>query len=165
MNSTPRYPATPKLRAAGLWQKTSAAGNTYFAGRLLGGVKLLILENRDRAGEGEPSHFLFFTDGETLRPETRGTALSPRQRRPAARRDHDMDGELDDRVDDPCTHDRPLKMEGLDALGDFAVQLRMKMMTLRGENFMTTGPCHDQKNVRCQWHQIRLPTVQIASDG
>ena len=29
----------------------------------------------------------------------------------------------------------PLKMQGVDALGDFAVQLRMKMMTLPGENF------------------------------
>lgn len=48
-----------KLKAAGLWQRTSAGGNTYFAGRL-GGVKVLILENRDRAGEDEFSHHLFF---------------------------------------------------------------------------------------------------------
>ena len=53
----------------------------------------------------------------------------------------------------------PLKMQGVDALGDFAVQLRMKMMTLPGENFAdpAKGPCHDQKGVRCQWHQICLP--------
>jgi moderate conductance mechanosensitive channel len=27
-------------------------------------------------------------------------------------------------------------MQGVDALGDFAVQIRMKMMTLPGENFV-----------------------------
>jgi hypothetical protein len=42
MNST-KYPVTAKLKAAGLWQRTCAAGNTYFAGRL-GGVKILILD-------------------------------------------------------------------------------------------------------------------------
>ena len=31
---------------------------------------------------------------------------------------------------------QPLKMQGVDAFGDFAVQLRMKMMTLPGENFV-----------------------------
>src|SRR4051794_11829880 len=30
----------------------------------------------------------------------------------------------------------PLKMQGVDAFGDFAVQIRMKMMTLPGENFV-----------------------------
>ncbi|HEU0156797.1 MAG TPA: hypothetical protein VFQ82_12055 [Stellaceae bacterium] len=37
----------PMLRAAGLWRKTSAAGNEYFVSRL-GGVKIVILSNRDR---------------------------------------------------------------------------------------------------------------------
>jgi len=35
------------LKAAGLWRKKSAKGNAYLTGRL-GGVKILILENRDR---------------------------------------------------------------------------------------------------------------------
>jgi small-conductance mechanosensitive channel len=30
----------------------------------------------------------------------------------------------------------PLKMPGVDAFGDFAVQIRIKMMTLPGENFV-----------------------------
>jgi small-conductance mechanosensitive channel len=66
----------------------------------------------------------------------------------------------------------PLKMQGVEQLGDFAVQIRMKMMTLPGEQFVIRRKayamikkafdangivCHDQKGVRCQWHQIRLP--------
>ena len=31
---------------------------------------------------------------------------------------------------------QPLKMQGVDAFGDFAIQLRAKMMTLPGEQFM-----------------------------
>jgi hypothetical protein len=52
----------PMLRAAGLWRKTSAAGNEYFAGRL-GGVKIVILSNRDRGeDETQPTHHLYFAD-------------------------------------------------------------------------------------------------------
>lgn len=40
-----------KLKAAGLWQKTSAAGNTYFVGRL-GGVRILIF---DIGGDARPA--------------------------------------------------------------------------------------------------------------
>jgi hypothetical protein len=65
--SSGSYPAQPKLKAAGLWQRTSASGNVYFAGRL-GGVRILIFENRDRTDDSEPSHHLFFVDGEA-RPE------------------------------------------------------------------------------------------------
>jgi hypothetical protein len=65
-----------KLKAANLWLKTSAAGNVYFAGRL-GGVKVLILENRARAGENDPTHHLFFVDGEK-REESRAGASAPR---------------------------------------------------------------------------------------
>jgi len=74
-----------KLLAAKLWEKTSAAGNRYFAGRL-GGVKILILENRDRGGEGEPDWHLFFADGkkredaraEVLRPSRNAQRRTPR---------------------------------------------------------------------------------------
>ena len=37
----------PMLKAAGLWAKTSVKGGQYFTGRL-GGVKVLVMENRDR---------------------------------------------------------------------------------------------------------------------
>ena len=38
----------PMLKAAGLWAKTSVKGGQYLTGRL-GGMKVLILENRDQA--------------------------------------------------------------------------------------------------------------------
>jgi hypothetical protein len=75
----------PMLKAAGLWEKTSAAGNSYLTGRL-GGVKVLILENRDRGGDSEPSHHLFFVDGS--KPAEARNAAPARSgysaRRPAA---------------------------------------------------------------------------------
>jgi hypothetical protein len=55
------YSSSPMLKAAGLWAKTSAKGGQYFAGRL-GGVKVLILENRDRKTDADPSHNLFFVE-------------------------------------------------------------------------------------------------------
>ena len=51
----------PMLRAAGLWQKSSVRGGQYLTGRL-GGVKVLILENRDRKTDDDPSHSLFFVE-------------------------------------------------------------------------------------------------------
>ena len=51
----------PMLKAGGLWMKTSAKGGQYLTGRL-GGVKVLILENRDRKTDDDPSHSLFFVE-------------------------------------------------------------------------------------------------------
>jgi hypothetical protein len=48
---------SPMLKAASLWAKTSVKGGQYLTGRL-GGVKVLILENRDRKGDDDPSHHL-----------------------------------------------------------------------------------------------------------
>jgi hypothetical protein len=56
----------PMLKVTGLWRKTSGKGNEYFVGRF-GSVKVIILENRQRNGENEPSHHLFFVDGEKPR--------------------------------------------------------------------------------------------------
>jgi hypothetical protein len=70
------------LKAAGLWRKTSAKGNDYWVGRL-GGVKILILENRDRDAENEPSHHLFFVDGESARAAPNTPQRQPPRRRPA----------------------------------------------------------------------------------
>jgi hypothetical protein len=50
----------PMLKAAGLWSKTSVKGGQYLTGRL-GGVKVLILENRDPEPDG-PTHSLFFVE-------------------------------------------------------------------------------------------------------
>jgi hypothetical protein len=52
---------SPMLKAAGLWAKTSVKGGQYLTGRL-GGVKVLILENRDRQSDDDPSHHLFFVE-------------------------------------------------------------------------------------------------------
>ena len=52
---------SPMLKAAGLWAKSSTKGGQYFTGRL-GGVKVLILENRDRKSDADPSHNLFFVE-------------------------------------------------------------------------------------------------------
>jgi len=68
-----------KLMAAKLWEKTSASGNRYFVGRL-GGVRILILENRDRGTEGEGDFHLFFVDGsprEDFRAASPASAVRP----------------------------------------------------------------------------------------
>jgi hypothetical protein len=53
---------TPMLRATGPWKRTSAKGADYFAGRL-GGVKIVILENRESGRtESDPTHYLFFAE-------------------------------------------------------------------------------------------------------
>jgi hypothetical protein len=51
----------PMLKAAGLWAKTSVKGGQYLTGRL-GGVKVLVMENRDRKGDDDPSHILYFAE-------------------------------------------------------------------------------------------------------
>ena len=52
---------SPMIKAAGLWQKTSVKGGQYLAGRM-GGVKVLIMENRERKSDDAPSHTLFFVE-------------------------------------------------------------------------------------------------------
>ena len=57
---------SPMLKAAGLWAKTSVKGGWYLTGRL-GGLKVLILENRDRQTDDDPSHHLFFVEASDRR--------------------------------------------------------------------------------------------------
>src|SRR4051794_13401559 len=52
---------SPMLKAASLWSKTSVKGGWYLTGRL-GGVKVLVMENRDRKSDDDPSHHLFFVE-------------------------------------------------------------------------------------------------------
>jgi moderate conductance mechanosensitive channel len=61
----------------------------------------------------------------------------------------------------------PLKMQGVDALGDFAVQLRLKMMTLPGENFVIRRQALAmiKKTFDANGIKFAFPTVQIAGDG
>jgi moderate conductance mechanosensitive channel len=62
---------------------------------------------------------------------------------------------------------QPLKMQGVDALGDFAVQLRMKMMTLPGENFVIRRKALAMIKAAFDANGVKFafPTVQIAGDS
>jgi hypothetical protein len=51
----------PMLKAAGLWQKTSVKGGQYLTGRL-GGLRVLVMENRDRKSDDDPSHHLLVAE-------------------------------------------------------------------------------------------------------
>jgi len=84
---------SPMLKAAGLWTKSSVKGGQYLTGRL-GGVKLLILENRDRQSDDDPSHHLFFVAA----PDRRQGASADRAplRRNGAQRSRPPSGGQDD---------------------------------------------------------------------
>ena len=82
----------PMLKAAGLWQKTSIKGGQYLTGRL-GAMKVLVMENRDRKSDDDPSHHLFFVevpDRRQLAQERSGSVGAPHhqtsQRPPEAQR-------------------------------------------------------------------------------
>src|SRR5438477_55105 len=62
---------------------------------------------------------------------------------------------------------QPLKMQGVDAFGDFAVQIRMKMMTLPGENFVVRRQAlfRIKKAFDANGVKFAFPTVQLAGEG
>ena len=78
-------PSAPLLPACRLWEKTSASGTRYLVGRW-GGVKVLILPNRERQGDNEASHVLLIAEA-APRPTHSDPASSattqPSRRRPA----------------------------------------------------------------------------------
>ena len=61
----------------------------------------------------------------------------------------------------------PLKMQGVDNLGDFAVQLRAKMMTLPGEQFVIRRQAYAMIKKAFDENGIKfaVPTVQVAGEG
>jgi small-conductance mechanosensitive channel len=61
----------------------------------------------------------------------------------------------------------PLKMQGVDAFGDFAVQIRLKMMTLPGEQFVIRRKALAMIKKAFDANGIRFafPTVQVADDS
>lgn len=73
------------LQAARLWEKTSGRGTRYMQGRL-GGVKVVILPNRDFAANdpaNNHTHTMFFQDGSSTQPRQqaeRAPAAEPRER-------------------------------------------------------------------------------------
>jgi hypothetical protein len=66
------------LKAVGLWAKTSVKGGRYLT-RRLGGVKVLVMENRDRQSDDDPSHHLFFRRGARSPPERPGAGSGSRR--------------------------------------------------------------------------------------
>jgi hypothetical protein len=76
---------TPMLKAGGLWAKTSAKGGRYLTGRL-GGVKVLILANRDRQSDDDPSHHLFFVEAPDRRQGRQEHGKEPGGTQPPADR-------------------------------------------------------------------------------
>ena len=88
--------SSPLLQAARLWEKTSGRGTRYMQGRL-GGVKLVILPNRDYV-EGDPAnghtHNLFFQDGSSTQP--RPADRAPAERREPRPRQAPRGGSIDD---------------------------------------------------------------------
>jgi small-conductance mechanosensitive channel len=61
----------------------------------------------------------------------------------------------------------PLKMQGVDQLGDFAVQIRAKMMTLPGEQFVIRRQAYAMIKKAFDENGIKFafPTVQVAGGG
>jgi hypothetical protein len=107
----------PMLKAAGLWSKTSAKGGQYLTGRL-GAMKVLILENRDRQNDDDPSHQLFFVEasdrrqGAQERPQDRagGQTAAETPRTPQVPPQTQRRGFQGQRVPDhqaPLDHDAP----------------------------------------------------------
>ena len=60
----------------------------------------------------------------------------------------------------------PLKMQGVDAFGDFAIQLRAKMTTLPGEQFVIRRAAFARIKKAFDANDIKFafPTVQVAGD-
>jgi small-conductance mechanosensitive channel len=61
----------------------------------------------------------------------------------------------------------PLKMQGIDQLGDFAIQIRAKMMTLPGEQFVIRRQAYAMIKKAFDENGIKFafPTVQVAGEG
>jgi hypothetical protein len=59
----------PPLVLAKLWAKTSGKGNRYLSGRL-GAARILIMQNRDKQGDDDPTHLLLLA--EITEPSSRG---------------------------------------------------------------------------------------------
>lgn len=90
--------SSPLLPAARLWERISARGTRYMSGRL-GGVKVVILPNRDFA-EGDPAnshtHTLFFADGSATSPRPAERAPVERRERPRGANDRGNGGQIED---------------------------------------------------------------------
>ena len=61
----------------------------------------------------------------------------------------------------------PLKMQGVDELGDYAVTIRAKMMTMPGEQFVIRRKAYAMIKKAFDENGIKFafPTVQVAGEG
>jgi moderate conductance mechanosensitive channel len=61
----------------------------------------------------------------------------------------------------------PLKMQGVEELGDFAIKIRMKMMTLPGEQFVIRRKAYAMVKKAFDDNGIKFafPTVQVAGNA
>jgi moderate conductance mechanosensitive channel len=61
----------------------------------------------------------------------------------------------------------PLKMQGVEQFGDFAIQIRMKMMTQPGEQFVIRRLAYGmiKKAFDANGIKFAFPTVQVAGGG
>jgi small-conductance mechanosensitive channel len=61
----------------------------------------------------------------------------------------------------------PLKMQGVEQFGDFAIQIRMKMMTKPGQQFTIRRRAYAmiKKAFDANGIRIAVPTVQVAGGG
>jgi hypothetical protein len=108
----------PMLKATGLWAKTSVKGGQYLTGRW-GALKVLVMGNRDRKGDDDPSHVLLFTEapdrrqGAGERPQERSGAVgapqTPRTPQPPSAAHRSGGPGHRDRVPD---HQAPLHRDG-----------------------------------------------------
>jgi hypothetical protein len=74
MTTTPK--SSPLIKVAGLWAKSSVKGGQYLTGRW-GGLKVLVMENRDRHSDDDPSHILYFVEAQERRQEHGDGARAP----------------------------------------------------------------------------------------
>lgn len=68
------------LRLTGLWLRRSAKGNEYLTGRI-GAAKVIILENRDRGGDSDPSHVMYLAEASPRPAMTEQPGRAPRARK------------------------------------------------------------------------------------
>jgi hypothetical protein len=110
---------SPMLKVAGLWQKSSVKGGQYLVGRW-GGLRVLVMENRDRQTDDDPSHILYVTEatdrrqGGQERPQER-FGNPPRTHQTASATQHS--GFRGQRVSD---HQAPLDHDDMPAAPEWA---------------------------------------------
>ena len=56
-----------RVRLAGLYEKTSKAGNLYYVGRINAGARILMLKNGRKQGDNDPDWELFLVHAEDTR--------------------------------------------------------------------------------------------------